>query len=90
MSQFLVRHFRILGGICGSVVNSLQLNCVFFNFICLCKGWGPEGYNLAMVSAEEESGSAGNVVVVLISNDSSSLLPYLENKMKYKKKGSTP
>ena len=54
----------------------------FFNFICLCKGWGPEGYNLAMVSAEEESGSAGNVVVVLISNDSSSLLPYLENKMK--------
>ena len=50
--------------------------------IFLCKGWGPEGYNLAMVTAEEESGSAGNVVVVLISTDNSSLLPYLENKMK--------
>ena len=51
-------------------------------FIFLCKGWGPEGYNLAMVSAEEESGSAGNVVVVLISTINSSLLTYLMNKMK--------
>lgn len=58
-------------------------------FIFLCKGWGPEGYNLAMVSAEEESGSAGNVVVVLISTINSSLLTYLENKMN-QKEGSTP
>ena len=83
MSQFLVKHFLNIGWYLrlGSQLFTVKL-CFFFNFICLCKGWGPEGYNLAMVSAEEESGSAGNVVVVLISNDSSSLLPYLENKMK--------
>ena len=82
MSQFLVRHFLNIGWYLRLGSQLFTVKLCFFNFICLCKGWGPEGYNLAMVSAEEESGSAGNVVVVLISNDSSSLLPYLENKMK--------
>lgn len=79
MSQFLVGHFLNIGWY-------LRLGCQLFTVkLCLysvVKGWGPEGYNLAMVSAEEESGSAGNVVVVVISNHYSSLLPYLENKMK--------
>lgn len=31
----------------------------FFFFIY--QGWGPEGYTLALVSAEEESGAAGKI-----------------------------
>jgi len=30
-------------------------------------GWGPEGYNLAMVSAEEESGISGRDFLLLSS-----------------------
>ncbi|XP_073227336.1 guanine nucleotide exchange factor subunit RIC1-like isoform X3 [Porites lutea] len=42
-------------------------------------GWGPEGYNLAMVSAEEESGSAGDIMQLQFVKSALTVNPCMSN-----------